>query len=107
MGILVALYFFEAYCQNRVLKFSWGRHGLHRNYGMIVTLLSFLCNYDNLTLKLHQEKRSYPDERWLFIGRFKVGSVPGKSVALVASKKGLKIHHEYDARPLIKSYNCY
>ena len=28
------------------------------------------------------------------------------SVALVASKKGIKIHHEYDARPLIKSYNC-
>ena len=48
--------------------------------------MSFLCNYDNLTLKLHQEKRSYPDKRWLFIGRFKVGSVPGKSVALVASK---------------------
>ena len=60
----------------------------HRNYGMVVNLLSFLCNYDNLRLKLHHEKRSsYPDERWLFIGRFKVGSVPGKSVALVASKK--------------------
>ena len=56
-------------------------------YGMEVILLSFLCNYDNLTLKLHQEKCSYPDERWLFIGRFKVGSVPGMSVALEASKK--------------------
>ena len=54
---------------------------------MVVILLSFLYNYDNLTLKLHQGKRSYSDERWLFIGRFKVGSVPGKSVALVASKK--------------------
>ena len=54
---------------------------------MLVILLSFLYNYDNLTLKLHQGKRSYSDERWLFIGRFKVGSVPGKSVALVASKK--------------------
>ena len=53
---------------------------------MVVILLSFLCNYDNLALKLHHEKR-YPDERWLFIGRFKVGSVPGKSVALAASKK--------------------
>ena len=63
-----------------------GKCDLHRNYVMVVILLSFLCNYDNLTLKLHQEKRSYPDERWLFIGRFKVGSVPGKSVALVASK---------------------
>ena len=60
---------------------------LHRNYGMVVILLSFLCNYDNLTLKLHQGKRSYPDEGWLFIGRFKVGSVPGISVALKASKK--------------------
>ena len=68
-------------------QFFLGGCDLHRNYGMVVILLSFLCNYDNLTLKLHQEKRSYPDERWLFIGRFKVGSVPGKSVALVASKK--------------------
>ena len=72
---------------------------------MVVILLSFLCNYDNLTLKLHQGKRSYPDEGWLFIGRFKVGSEPGMSVALEASKS--KIHHEYDVRPLIKSYNCY
>ena len=54
---------------------------------MVAILLSFLCNYDNLTLKLHHEKRSYPDERWLFIGRFKVESVPGMSVALEASKK--------------------
>ena len=74
---------------------------LHRNYGMVVILLSFLCNYDNLTLKLHQEKRSYPDERRFFIGRLKVGSVPGMSVALAASKKSTKIHHEYDARTLI------
>ena len=59
---------------------------LHRNYGMVVTL-SFLCNYDNLTLKLHQGKRYYTDEGWLFIGRFKIGSVPGMSVALEASKK--------------------
>ena len=58
-----------------------------RNYGLVVILLSFLFNYDNLTLKLHQGKRSYPDERWLFIGRFKVGSVPGKTVVLVTSKK--------------------
>ena len=64
-----------------------GRCDLRTNYGMVVVFLSFLCNYDNLTLKLHQEKRSHPDERWLFIGRFKVGSVPGMSVALVASKK--------------------
>ena len=60
---------------------------LHRDYGLAVILLSFLCNYDNLTLELHQGKRSYRDEGWLFIGRFKVGSVPGMSVAPEASKK--------------------
>ena len=59
----------------------FGGCDLHRNYGLVI--LSFLCNYDNLTLKLHQEKRSYPNERWLFIGRFKVGSVPGKSIVLM------------------------
>ena len=45
------------------------------NYGLVVILLPFPCNYDILILKLHQEKRSYPDEGWLFTGRFKVGSV--------------------------------
>ena len=59
---------------------------------MVAILLSFLCNYDYLTLKLHQEKRSYPDEGWMFIGRFKVGRVPAMSVALEASKKSIKIH---------------
>ena len=54
---------------------------------MVVILLSFRYNYDNLTLKLDQKKRSYPDEGWLFIGRFKVGSVPEMSVVLVVSKK--------------------
>ena len=54
---------------------------------MEVISLSFFGNYDNLTLKLHHEKCSYPDERWFFIGRFKVGSVSGKRVALAASKK--------------------
>ena len=51
--ILVALYFFEAYYQKRGLNFSWGACNLDRNYVMVVTYLSFLCNYDNLTLKLH------------------------------------------------------
>ena len=54
---------------------------------MAVIVLSFLCNYDNLTLKLNQKRHNYPDEGWLFIGRFKVGSVPGISVALVVSRK--------------------
>ena len=57
------------------------------NYGVVVILLSFPWNNDNLTLKLHQEKRSYNDKRWFFIGRFKVGSAPRMSVALEASKK--------------------
>ena len=87
MGILVALYFFEADCLERDLNFSWEGCDLHRNYGMVEIFLSFLRNYDNLTVKLHHEKRSYPDERWLFSGRFKVGSVPGKKVTLVGSKK--------------------
>ena len=58
MGILVALYFFEVDCQKRDSIFLSGCD-LHRNYGMVVILLSFLCNYDNLILKLHQEKPSY------------------------------------------------
>ena len=64
-------------------QFFLGRYDLHRNYGMVVILLSFLCNCDNLTRK------------------------PEMSVALEASKQSIEIHHEYDARPLIKSYNCY
>ena len=60
---------------------------LHRNYGMVIILLSFLCNGDNLKVKMNHEKRSYPDERWLFIGRFKFGSVLWISVALVVPKK--------------------
>ena len=62
-------------------NFLFGGYDLHRNYGLVI--LSFLCNYHNLTLKLHQEKCSYPNERGLFIGRFKVGSVPGKSIVLM------------------------
>ena len=69
------------------LFFGGGRGDLHRDYGLVVILLFFLCNYDNLTLKLHQKKRSHPNERWLFTGRFKVGTVPGKSAVLVTSKK--------------------
>ena len=54
---------------------------------MVVILLSFLCNYENLTLKLPQGKRCYPDEGSLFIGRFKVESVSWMSVTLEASKR--------------------
>ena len=81
MGILVALYFLRQTARKRPSIFLGGGYDLHRNYGVVVILLSFLFfllsfNYDKLTLKLHQEKRSYPDKRWLFIGRFKVGRVP-------------------------------
>ena len=60
------------------------------NYDMVVVLVLFLCNYDNLALILHQGKRCYPDKGWIFIGRFKVGSVPGISVAIEVSKKASK-----------------
>ena len=80
MGILVALYFLEADCQKRGLNFFCGDM---------------------------KEKRSYSDDGLLFIGRFKVGSVPGMGVALEAAKNAIKIHHEYEERPLIKSYNFY
>ena len=86
MGILVALCFSEVDYQKWGSTFLGGCD-LHRNCGMAVILFFFLCNYNNLTLKLHQEKRSYPDEEWLFIGRFNIGSVRGKSAVLVASKK--------------------
>ena len=84
MGILVSLCILRRTARKEGSVFLGGRYDLHRN----------------LTLKLHKEKRSYPDERWLFVGRFKV-----RSVALEASKKVSKFM--YDARPLIKSCNCY
>ena len=67
--------------EKRAQFFLWGCD-LHRNYRTVVILLYFLYNYDNLTLKLHQKKSSYPDEGWIFIGRFKAGSVLGTSVLL-------------------------
>ena len=78
-------------------QFFLGECGRHINYGMVIILLSFLCNYDKLTLKLPQEKRSYPDEGWIFIGRFKVGSVPGMSVA----REAKSITHSWSPRKLI------
>ena len=79
--------FFEADCQKRGLNFSWWRIRPPQKLWYCSNFIVFSFNYDNLTLKLHQEKHSYPDERWLFIGRFKVESVLGMSVALEASKK--------------------
>ena len=54
--------FFWSGLPEKGTQFFWGERDLHKNYGVVVILLSFLCNYDNLTLKLHQKKRSYPDE---------------------------------------------
>ena len=42
---------------------------------MVLSLLPLLCNHGNLTLELNREN-SYLNEGWLFIGRFKVGSLP-------------------------------
>ena len=77
--------FFSGGLPEKGVQFFLGGYDLHRKCGMVVILLSFLYNYDNLTLKLHQGKRSYIDEGWLFICRFKVGSVPG--IRVEASKK--------------------
>ena len=80
------MYFFSGRLPEKGAQFFLGGCD-HRNCGMVVILLLLLCNSDNLTLKLHQGKPSYLDEGWLFTGRFKVGSVPGISVALEAYKK--------------------
>ena len=56
MGILVALYFFRRTARKGVSIFLGGGSDLHRNYGRVVILLSFLFNYGTLTLKLDQEK---------------------------------------------------
>ena len=86
----MALYFFELFffsgLSEKGVQFFLGGFELHKNYVMVVILLSFSSNFGNLTLKLHQEKRNYP-EGWFFIGRFKVGIVPGKSVAFEAFKR--------------------
>ena len=92
MGDPCGFEFFWGRLSKKRAQFFLGGCDRHRNYGMV--------HY--LTLKSHQEKGSYPDEGWIFIGRFKVRSVPGMSVALEASKKSIKTHQEYDVRPLIK-----
>ena len=95
-------------CQKREPNFSWGGRGgvLLRNYGMVVILLSFLCDYENLTLKLRQKKMQLP---WWRDGLSLAGSkleVCQECVLLLYHLKSIKIH-EYDGRPLIKSYNSY
>ena len=63
MAIHVDLYFLRQTTRKGDSIFLGGGYDLHRNYGMVVILLFLLCNYDNFTLQLHQEKHSYPDER--------------------------------------------
>ena len=55
------VFFFRQTARKGGSTFLEGGGGdLHRNYGVVVILLYFLCNYDSLTLKLHHEKRGYP-----------------------------------------------
>ena len=63
---------------------------------MVLILLLLFCNHDNLILKLHQKKSIYLDEGWLFIGSFKVGSVPrmtNNQLKNCLSRKIWKNHH--------------
>ena len=62
MGDPCGFAFFWGELPEKRAQFFLGGCDLHRNYGMVVILLYFLCNYDNLTLKLHKEKRINPDE---------------------------------------------
>ena len=91
MEIIGGFVFFWGRLPGKGAQLFLGECDLHRNYDMVVTLLSFICNYDNLTLNVHQKNRSNRDERWLFIGRFKVGSPPEKSVAFVASSSTMSM----------------
>ena len=45
--------FFSGELPEKGAHFFLGGCDLHRNCGMVVILLYFLYNYDNLTLKLH------------------------------------------------------
>ena len=54
--------FFRGGLPEKRAQFFLGVCEIHRNYGVVVILLPFICNYDNLALKLHLEKRSYTDE---------------------------------------------
>ena len=56
MAILVALYFLRRAARKGDSIFLGGGYDLHRNYGMVVILLSLLCNYDDLTLQLCNSK---------------------------------------------------
>ena len=58
MGILVALYFLRRTARKGGSIFLGGGYDLHRNYGIVVILLSFLCNYDNFDTKVTSKKNA-------------------------------------------------
>ena len=77
-------------------------YDLHRNYDMEVILFYFICNYDNLALKLHQEKRSYADEGWILLVDLKL-EVYQEWVLLVNHLKKVSkpITHSWSPRKLV------
>ena len=46
--------------KSKVAQFFLRGCDLHRNYGMAVILLSFLCNYDNLDTNITSGKTQLP-----------------------------------------------
>ena len=74
---------------------------------MVVILSSpLLCKTGNLIFKLNKKQSSYLDTRWLFIGRFKVKSVPG-----MRNKHKpylyLKLHNELKSYLAKKKFEIY
>ena len=72
-------------------------------------IVFFVCEHDALTLRLYQVNAATLMKGGFLLAdsKLQVSQDPWKSVTLVAFKKSIKIHREYDARPLIKSCNCY
>ena len=65
--------------------------------------MDLLCNHGNLTLKLHQ-KNSYPNEGQVFIGRFKVGSLPRKTNKEVLGACSLRWTTKLDLKKMLKTH---
>ena len=78
-----------------------------RSNSMVLSSLFLLSNRGNLTLKLHQ-KNSYLNEGWLFIGRFKVGSLPRmESIADASERCSLwRIMNKHDCWNVYR-FSCY
>ena len=65
---------------------------------VVILLSALLFKPDDLRLKLYRKKRSYFDERWLFMGRFKVKSVPGMRNKLYHNLF-INLHNELKSYP--------